>query len=47
MRTITTQNDTEPYDQDWGSEPPIRVCQGWALQAHAWEHQPPTFEEPT
>jgi pimeloyl-ACP methyl ester carboxylesterase len=39
MATVTTKDDTQIYNKDWGSGPPVVFSHGWPLSADAWEAQ--------
>ncbi|MFT2633379.1 alpha/beta fold hydrolase, partial [Escherichia coli] len=39
MQTITTQDGTRIFYEDWGSGEPVVFSQGWPHNADAWDAQ--------
>ncbi|CAJ0733637.1 hypothetical protein EPIRMAN_GEN20615_02830 [Ralstonia mannitolilytica] len=39
MQTITTQDGTRIFYEDWGSGKPVVFSQGWPHNADAWDAQ--------
>lgn len=39
MSTITTEDGTQIYYEDWGQGPPVVFSHGWPLKGDSWEDQ--------